>query len=128
MRELHIYECEYCDTRFDSEEECYEHERKHKLEEIKNEYRAFDKKGKPIELNISNTEDVYFLEVSSDKAFEIIYDIFNEYGISGNPLENVTEVPLNVYWSYTEAEWVNFSERLQEMKKAAEVFEKVDML
>lgn len=124
MYEFHTYECEYCGTRFDNEEDCHTHEVAHQLEEVKDEYRAFDESGEQIELNTSNLEDVYFLEVSSTRALDLLIDAFNDYSMSANPLENsmVENLPVMLYWNDTAYEWVDFTKELEEVRKVAEVF------
>lgn len=124
MYEFYTYECEYCGTRFDNEEDCREHEIARQFEEVRDEYRAFNEGGEQIELNTSNLEDVYFLEVSSVKAFDLLIDAFNDYSMSANPLESSTveNPPVMVYWNDSAYEWVDFTKKLEEVKKVAEVF------
>lgn len=127
MYEFHVYECEYCGARFDNNEDCHEHEIAHQLEEVKDEYRAFNEDGEQFELNASNLEDVYFLEVGSARALNLLMDVFNDYSMSANPLESpmVENLPVMVYWNDSAYEWIDYSKRLQEIKKVAEVFGEV---
>lgn len=130
MTEIHTYRCDVCGKTFDDEDDCREHEMKHKAAKLKDVVVMMDSRGKVLPLDDIHTaiERAYAIYVGCKEAADILWEMFNDKGYAP-PIKDIeTSIQYPAFFTYDKDEfrWLYMRDleeeynRLLELKTTAE--------
>ena len=130
MTEIYTYRCDICGKTFDDEDDCREHEMKHKAAKLKGAVVMMDNGGEVLPLDDIRTaiEKSYAIYVGCNEAAKMLWELFEDEGYNSPIGDIVTPVLYPAFFIYDQDEyrWLYFNDlekeynRLLELKTAAE--------
>ena len=130
MTEIYTYRCDICGKTFDDEDDCREHEMKHKAAKLKDAVVMMDSRENVLPLDDIRTaiEKAYAIYVGCKEVADILWELFKDEGYE-TPIENIrTPVLYPAFFIYDQDDyrWLYLNDleeqynRLLELKTTAE--------
>ena len=130
MTEIYTYRCDVCGKTFDDEDDCCEHEMKHKAAKLKDAVVMMDSREKVLPLDDIHTaiERTHAIYVGCKEAADILWEMFNDEGYTTS-IENIEasiQYPAFFIYDLDKYCWRNMRDleeeynRLLELKTTAE--------
>lgn len=130
MTEIYTYRCDICGKTFDDEDDCREHEMKHKAAKLKDAVVMMDSQEEVLPLDDIRTaiERAYAIYVGCNEAAKMLWELFEDEGYC-TPIENIrTPILYPAFFVYDKDSygWLYLNDlekeynRLLELKTTAE--------
>lgn len=81
MEKMKVYKCEMCQTLFENERDCQQHERMHFLKDCIGAIHIFDTSLEPLRILDCNLDDIYFISCDTKEAAEAFRVLFKSEGL-----------------------------------------------
>ena len=111
---------------FDDEDDCLAYERKLQATNFKGEIFFYDINRKPVPLDIGDLDDVYFVNIETERACQWFVDRCHDCGSthpwSYNPYRK-EEFPLTGFFYYSDEEWHHWQTEIEKLNAIRDYFQ-----
>ena len=113
-------------TEFDDEDDCLAYERTIQATDYEGEIFFYDINRKPIPLHTEDLEDVYFVNIETEKACQWFVDRCGDCGAthpwSYNPYRK-EELPMTGFFYYSDEEWHHWQTEIEKLNAIRDYFQ-----
>ena len=113
-------------SEFDDEDDCLAYERTMQATDYEDEIFFYDNNRKPVPLNVEDLDDVYFVNIETEKAREWFIDRCRNCGSthpwSYNP-HREEEFPLTGFFYYSDEEWHHWQTEMERLRAIGDYFQ-----
>lgn len=121
MKTIEIYECETCGKRFESEDECYQHEMEHSIAGAEGHVQMWNGQGVSLPLCFASYEEAMYLHIKDEIGHNFIALAANDVG-AYTPYDDTGDDIGYFVYSDCNNEWISINRQIERANGILEIF------